>query len=357
MDFVARRTSLIPRSLSASITGKENISTTYGEHNYIKQINQYKLIMQIGEGSFSKVFLAIDTNTSQFYATKRLHIKKLSKTAIGVSQLNREILMMRKLNHPHIVSLHEVIHVKPSGVVYIIEDYADCGNLASIIKSGVKFNNDQIRYIFRQIAEGVCYLHENGIVHQDLKPQNILMKHDGTALISDFGIGHTFQSSAKVVGTPAFQAPELIDKCSAEDEISPGSEDIWSLGVTLYNLCFQRFPFSGQNVFEIVRSIMSSKLKMPEGCDPILWDLIIQMLNVDNRSRYNIHQVMAHEYVANAPQVEIRIAPFVVPPRNRDLPIRAVEGIVCDENYVFDVSERQLRVRRHEFSAPFQIPQ
>ena len=356
-DLQARRSSYIPRSLSASITGKENISTTYGEHNYIKQINQYKLIMQIGEGSYSKVFLAFDTSTSQFYATKRLHIKKLSKTAIGVSQLNREILMMRRLHHPNIVSLKEVIHVKESGVVYIIEDYADCGNLAALIKGGVKFNNDEIRYIFKQIVMGVCYLHENGIVHQDLKPQNILLKHDGTALISDFGIGHTFQSSAKVVGTPAFQAPELIDKCSADDEVLPGSEDIWSLGITLYNLSFASFPYSGQNVFEIIRSIMSTELKKPENCDPVLWDLIEQMLDVDCKTRLNIHQVLEHEYVSKAEKVNMRIAPFVVPPKNKDLPIKAVQGIVCDENYVFDVSERQLRARRHEFSAPFQPPQ
>ena len=308
--------SSFPRSSSGSITGKGNIDTTYGEHNYIKQINHYKLLIQIGEGSFSKVFLALDTITSQLYATKRIHIKKLSKTAIGVAQLNREILTMRKLNHPNIVSLHEVIHVKDSGVVYIIEDYADCGNLASLVKSGVDFNPDQIRYIFKQVVEGVCYLHENGIVHQDLKPQNILLKHNGNVLISDFGIGHSFQSSARVVGTPAFQAPELIDKCSNEEEIKPGSEDIWSLGITLYNLNFQKFPYNGNNVFEIVRSIMSSQLEMPEGCNPVLWDLITKMLEVNPQSRYTIHQVIEHEYVKECPPVEIKLSPFDVPSKN-----------------------------------------
>lgn len=345
----------IPRSFSSSITGKVNIDTTYGEHNYIKQINQYKLLMQIGEGSYSKVFLAMDTETSQFYATKRIHIKKLSKTAIGVSQLNREIITMRKLHHPNIVSLHEVIHVKDSGVVYIIEDYADCGNLASIVKSGVCFDQKQIRYLFKQIAEGVCYLHEKGIVHQDIKPQNILLNHDGKVLISDFGIGHSFQSSARVVGTPAFQAPELIDKGANDEEIRPGSEDIWSLGITLYNLSFQKFPFSGNNVFEIVRSIMSSQLEMPEGCNPVLWDLITKMLDVNSQTRYNIHQVIEHEYVKECDPVEIKITPFVIPSANSDLPIKAVHGIVCDESYSFDVTNRVLRKKSYDFTAPFKL--
>lgn len=353
MDF-PRRFSAFPRSISASITGKGNIDTNYGEHNYIKQINQYKILMQIGEGGFSKVFLAIDTTTQQFYAMKRIHIKKLSKTAIGVAQLNREILTMRKLHHQNIVSLREVIHVKSSGVVYIIEDYADCGNLASIIKSGVKFTPDQIRFIFKQIAQGISYLHQNRIVHQDIKPQNILMKHDGSILISDFGIGHTFQSSARVVGTPAFQSPELIDKCSNDEEISPGSEDIWSLGVTLYNLSFDSFPYSGLTVFEIVRSIMSTKLEMPEGCDPVLWDIIMKMLVVDHQARYTIQQVLDHEYVRDCPTVEIKIQPFIIPPNPQDLPIKIVKGEVCDESYSFDSTKGRLN-QSHEFQAPFRL--
>ena len=133
-------------------THSVTIYTTYGEHNYVKKINQYKLLTEIGKGSYSKVFLAINTDTSELYAAKRIRIRQLAKTAIGVSLLQREIGMMNKLHHKNIVSLHEVIFVKQNQSVYLIMDYADCGNLTKH-----QFNPNEIRYIFSQIVEGVSY--------------------------------------------------------------------------------------------------------------------------------------------------------------------------------------------------------
>ena len=331
--------------VTGSITGKENIDTTYGEHNYLKKINQYKLLCPIGEGSFSRVFLAQNTETSQYFAIKRLHMKKLARTAMGVTSLQREIAMMNKLSHPNVVTLHQVIYVKPTEVVYLVLDYADCGNMSGIIKQGHKFTPAEIRHIFIQVAKAVAYLHGQGIVHQDLKPQNILLKHDGTALIADFGVGHSFQSQARAFGTPAFQAPEVIDR-SPTDDVSPGKEDVWSLGVTLYYLSFGSFPFTGANVFEIVRSISTTTLKKPNDCDPVLWDLIVNMLTVGVRQRFDIHEVLAHEYVTSAEPVEMNLTPMEIPPQDPTLPVRAVTGIVCGDDFVFDAPQKKLRVVR-----------
>ncbi|KAH0787679.1 CAMK family protein kinase [Histomonas meleagridis] len=260
-------------SLGNYIFASSEIVTTYGERKYIKKINQYKLLNEIGKGAYSKVFLAINTENSKLYAVKRIRIRQLAKTAIGVSLIQREIGMMSKLNHKNIVGLHEVIFVKDNQSVYLVMDYADCGNLTKH-----HFKPNEIRYIFSQIVEGVSYLHKNGIVHQDIKPQNILLNHDGTALITDFGIGHSFESCARVVGTPAYQAPEVIDRSPNDQDYEPGKEDIWSLGVTLYTLTFGTLPYQGQTVFEIVRSIVTTELTPPRGSDPLLWDLVTHML-------------------------------------------------------------------------------
>lgn len=250
--------------------------------------------------------------------------------------------MMRRISCLNIVSLQEVIYAPEKDVLYLILEYADCGSLAKVSKS-YDFTPDEIRYIFKQIAEGVAYLHELRIVNQDLKPQNILLCHDWTALISDFGIGHTFQSSAKVIGTPAFQAPEIIDQEYPEEDIDPGKEDIWSLGVTLYNLAFNEFPYDGDSVYEIVNAINTQPLKRPNGCSDCLWNLLKGMLNVDPSNRFDIYQVCAHEYVVNAPAIDNnKLIPNQVNGYDASLPIQQVDGIVCEEYEYPFISETQL---------------
>jgi serine/threonine protein kinase len=188
---------------SFSITGKEEISTTYGEHRYVKQVNQHLILGAIGEGSFSRVFVAVDIDTGTYHAIKPIHLQKVAKASVGVAGIEREIALMRRFSHPNIVRLHEVIYVRQSRAVYLVLGYAGCGNLAALVKRGVAFSRASIRFIFRQVAEAVSYFHANRIVHQDLKPENILLREDGTVLISDFGTGHRFQSCARGFGTPA----------------------------------------------------------------------------------------------------------------------------------------------------------
>ena len=107
---------------------------------------------------------------------KRIHLKELSRTSSGISQLEREIDTMRMLKHKNIIQLKEVIHVPERSVAYLVIDHADCGNISSILENDISFEPDQIRAVFKQVAEGLGFLHENGIVHQDIKPANILLK-------------------------------------------------------------------------------------------------------------------------------------------------------------------------------------
>lgn len=340
-------------SSPSSFLGKGELKTTYGERSKVKHVNQYKLICVLGEGSFAKVYLALDTNNFEYYAMKRVHLKELARTSSGISQLEREIDTMRMLHHPNIVGLREVIHVPDKSVAYMVIDYADCGNISSILESGYHFKFNETRALFRQIAEGIGFLHGNGIVHQDIKPANILLKSDGTALISDFGIGHSFQSAAMVVGTPAYQAPEVIDECyeeeedDSEEDDDPGKEDVWSLGVTLYEMSFNELPFYGANVFEIVRSIASTNLEMPEGADPMLWDLITNMLKVNPRKRYSIEKVLAHDYVTGANLADSpHLKPFEPTPVDSNLPVIKIEGTVCQRGYSFALHDKAMKKKR-----------
>jgi serine/threonine protein kinase len=228
---------------------------------------------------------------------------------------------MPRLSHRNIVTLHEVIYVRQSRAVYLVLRYVGCGNLAAFLRRGVVFSAAAIHVIFRQVTAAVSYLHGNRIVHQDLKPENILLADDGTVLISDFGTGHRFHSCARGFGTPAYQAPELANRSAPEDEVEPGKEDIWSLRITLYFLHVQAFPFPGANVFEIAKAVIAAPVAAPSGCDRVLWDLVVGMLDPDPRKRFAIHDVLAHPYVAEAPESAMMdIPPILIPRINAELP-------------------------------------
>ena len=289
---------------------------------------------------------------------KRIFLKELCKTSCGISQLEREVETMRKLTHLNIVQLKEVLHLPNKSIAYLIMEYADSGNLLSFIEKGYKFSIKEIKSIFKQLCLGIEYLHNNFLVHQDLKPANILLKSNGIVLISDFGVGHSFQSAAMVVGTPAYQAPEVIDDCLCDfdnfDDHDPSKEDIWSLGVTLYELLFGMLPFYGANVFEIVRSISTIKLEPPTNTDPLLWDLILKMLTVNPFKRITIKEILNHPFLISNESNEFFNFPILKFKNfNSSLEIFKIDAIICSNNYSFILNDPITKKQKRSFTLSF----
>jgi serine/threonine-protein kinase 11 len=300
-----------------------------------KRVNQLILTQALGQGSFAKVFLGFDVQLRTFFAVKRFRLKELQRIDSGVSQLEREISAMRKIVHEHIIRLHSVLHDEQSEIVYLVLDYADCGSLDHLIRT-TRVNVDLLKYVFVRVLEAVSYLHSQGIIHQDIKPSNILLAGNGGVFLSDFGVGHSFQSAAMVVGSPAYQAPEVLPDSDFDFEwdVNPAGEDIWSLGVTLYQCLFQKLPFVGENVFEIVQDIRSRPLQIPEGTEPELVVLLQGMLTVDPSKRMTIEDVRASPFFLGAPlnvklptvkQIEVELGGR----------FRQIFATVCDEDCSF----------------------
>lgn len=352
-----------------------------------RMINNYLLIKTIGHGSISKVFLAIDTekmhldvetkedsgdnnlkfsennicfDKCQLYAIKRISLNELSRKTNALMQLEREIKLLRSFHHSNILKLHEVLHSMKDNYAYIVLEYADFGSLNSIIEKGHRFSLESIQSIIKQVAEALKHIHSKGYVHQDIKPGNILLNSEGTALIADFGLGHSFQSATMIVGSPAFQAPEALDKSADDfedesdnreqsiltkhinedqeynslinrfnygsiqlrnlknnqfslnnsiDSINPADdhcpqvrEDVWSLGVTLYQLLFGNLPFIGENLYEIVSNIKEKPLQIPSNMVSFeLENLIRKMLSVNPRNRMTLDEVLENPLIKNAP--------------------------------------------------------
>lgn len=336
----------------------------------LKKVNQYVLTKKIGCGSFSKVFLGIDANTKERYAIKCVNIKDLSRTSAGVMQLEREIRLMRTICHQNILRIHEVLHSQADNLVYLVLEYADCGSLGSILAKEISLPIQTIRSIMKQVTKALKYLHSNGFVHQDIKPANILLCSDGRALLADFGIAHSFMSAAMVVGSPAYQAPEALsdseyeededddqhDYSSGEDNCPQVKEDVWALGITLYQLCFKKLPYTGENLFEIVTNIKETDLEFPIGTDPNLEHLIRGMLQVEPEKRLSLDEVMQNQFVSEGSDlsvptnVDLQEIPSIDEESTIFFQIKAEK---CKHNVSFAQTALSIQDRLEKMNAPY----
>ena len=307
-----------------------------------KKVNDFALVKKIGSGSSSKVFLAIDAKTKKQYAVKEIKIGSGPEMAYNIE---REIRNMRKLNSNHIIKLIEVLHCKRTDTAYLVLERAPLGSLQDLIdryEEGEKVPKEPIiAGIFRDIVDAIRYLHSQGIVHHDIKPANILL-FNNKAKLADFGIGHSFQSTNSVVGTPAFQAPEFLDDNCSYVDCNPAEEDVWSLGVTLFYTVFGYLPFQGDNLFEIAHLIQNSKLEIPGTASKELRDLISRMLEVNPHKRITMEEVSKHPFLCSAPH------DFVIETNSKELNLELpssnsmvdIKAEVCDDNHCFARTQR-----------------
>jgi serine/threonine protein kinase len=305
----------------------------------IKQINHYVVRHKIGSGGSSTVYCAVDQRNGQAYAVKRIKITDLIRSATGLAQLEREIRLMRLVGHPNILRLVEVLHVKSNNEVFLVLEYAEKGSVGDFLERGDPISTASIFSILKQIIGALRYLHNAGYIHQDVKPSNILIDASGRAILADFGVGHSFASAGMVVGSPAYQAPEALDDSYASDEEpepldEPQKEDVWALGVTLYQLLFKELPFLGSTLFEIVNSIRETPLKIPDGTDPAIATLLRGMLTVDPMSRLGIDDLMCNTLIQDAADRATDL-PDVPKASAREGPVLPFHAEVCPDGYSF----------------------
>ena len=197
-------------------------------------LNDYINATEIGRGSFSKVYSAKHKITGDLVAIKKIRMDVFNQYRI---RMMAELDIIRKLKHNHILAFHGIYQSKNN--IYILSELCD-GTLSTYIES----NNTEkeIHDIYKQIIEGIKYLYENKIYHRDIKPENILLK-DKVVKIADFGfaketnMNENTKMSNTICGSPSYMAPELI-----LDSPKNGKSDIWSLGVILYQMMYNRHP-------------------------------------------------------------------------------------------------------------------
>ncbi|KAK1773603.1 kinase-like domain-containing protein [Copromyces sp. CBS 386.78] len=294
-----------------------------------QRINQYLIKDEIGHGSYGAVRLATDQFGKE-YAIKqfskaqlrrraqsnilrkaprgprnqsisRFSEQKLLEAKDALFLIREEIAIMKKLNHPNLVQLYEVLDDPEDDSLYMVLEMCKKG---VVMKMGIHGSveplpEEQCRFWFRDLILGIEYLHSQGVIHRDIKPDNLLLTQDDVLKIVDFGVSEIFEKTdemktAKPAGSPAFLPPEL---CAKHGDVSGRAADIWSMGVTLYCLRYGKLPFACDNQLEMWEAIKTEEPQFPPGEKPEFLDLMHKILEKDPAKRITMNELREHPWV------------------------------------------------------------
>ncbi|MFZ2658544.1 MAG: protein kinase [Victivallales bacterium] len=249
----------------------------------------YKIIKSLGAGNSGTVLLG--EKDGNFYAIKILR-KDLDPEnyAVRLKRFMQESDILKQINHPNIVKLFEFNHDDKTNAPYIIMEYISGKALSLYIKDKIELAFDQKLYIINQIAYALDYVHQCGVLHRDVKPENILITENLTVKLTDFGICKTAESgitmTGDVMGSPAYMSPESFDSAKTQDQRS----DIFSLGVICYELFTGVRPFQGDSFYQLLESIREKKPEAPRKLNPQIpnWlqDVMGKMLDKNPDKRF-----------------------------------------------------------------------
>jgi eukaryotic-like serine/threonine-protein kinase len=253
---------------------------------------RYRLLRRVGSGGMGTVWEALDERLERRVALKQLHRPLEASPAeaeVANKRAMREARTAARLHHPHAVSVFDV--VEQDGQLWLVMPFIASITLAAVLQEGGPLQPDEAAKVGAQVASALTAAHAAGIVHRDVKPGNILIAEDGTALISDFGIAYglgdaTLTSSGMIHGTPAYLAPEI-----ARGEGANFASDVFSLGSTLYSAMEGKPPFGNDdNTMALLHRVASGQFPAPQHCGP-LTPLIMDMLSADPSRRPSMRAV------------------------------------------------------------------
>ncbi|KAI8467317.1 MAG: hypothetical protein J3K34DRAFT_523847 [Monoraphidium minutum] len=323
-------------------------------------INQYVVVKTLGRGSYGKVKLCLNTLDGQLYAIKMMNrsflvrmlqrpkaaLRKSSRRGAPIdpaaaasssgalaggagatdggaataavpgglrgmetmADVSKEIAILKKMDHPNVVKLFEVIDPPGSQYMMLVMEYLEKGPvLQTRDQAGFDRLPEEVAAdYFRQAIKGLEYLHYHKVVHGDIKPENLLVSANGELKISDFGCsrmadGKTAQQ--RLSGTPAFTAPELVAGTSSD----PFAADVWAMGACLYCFIYGQLPFQGGSVLDIFKAITNEPLELPGDVliSRELRDLLHRLFDKNPAARISVPEIMAHPWVTDGGQLQL----------------------------------------------------
>ena len=257
------------------------------------RLGHYRLQRRLGRGGMSEVYLATDELTQRDVAVKVVS----SIHGDYVDRFRREAEAIGNLHHNHILPAYDFGEQLPWH--YLVMRYVDYCTLLDVLAKG-PLSLEYAAELLEQIASGLQYAHDHGVVHRDIKPSNILLRDDHYAYLADFGLAKPLQGADKVtqtgvlLGTPEYMAPELADSPATK------SSDMYALGILLYQMVTGRTPFSGESALSIYLKQMREQPIPPSRINPSIpraVDMVIlRALEKDPRRRYDSATALVAAY-------------------------------------------------------------
>ncbi|CAN6479322.1 unnamed protein product [Victoria cruziana] len=268
-----------------------------------KMINEYVRQHKIGAGSYAKVVLYRSSQDGKNYAIKAFHKSHLSKLRVApsetaMSDVLREVSIMKMLEHPNIVNLVEIIDDPNEDRFYMVLEYVEGKWACEDSGPPGDLGESTARRYLRDIVAGLTYLHAHNVIHGDIKPDNLLVTSTGNVKIGDFSVSQVFENDndelRRSPGTPVFTAPE----CCLGLTYHGKAADTWAVGVTLHCMVLGCYPFLGETLQDTYDKIVNFPLTIPEDMDQELKDLLERLLCKDPRLRITLQEVAEHPWVA-----------------------------------------------------------
>jgi len=285
------------------------------------QIEDLVLIKSIGKGAFGEVFLTTKRGTQQQFATKKVQKSVVLQEKVK-KYFNNEIFILRNVNHPNIIKLHEIKQTLNN--FYLVFDLCNGGGLSNCLEKYMKnngnkpFSQEIVQHIMRQLVSGLQYLHKNKILHRDLKSDNVLVNFERdedkknfdllkcVVKIIDFGFARYLENDTlaqSVLGSPINMDPQILMKMrKIDNNQSFGYDqkaDIWSLGTICYEILIGTPPFDATSYEELTSKIQRGNYKIPNNLQLSIEavSFLNAMLKYDPKQRLDINQLAKHKFL------------------------------------------------------------
>ncbi|KAM0251954.1 hypothetical protein ACHAQJ_007928 [Trichoderma viride] len=398
-----KRTPSAHREIKETLNARVEFSNDETDGRTHHRINQYVIQDEIGRGSYGSVHLATDQYGNEF-AVKEFSKARLRRRAQSIAMrqgpggpsrrmpgrggamsprldglrdheksdalfyIREEIAIMKKLNHPNLAQLIEVLDDPDEDSLYIVMEMCKKG---VIMKVGLgeqadPYPDEECRFWFRDLILGIEYLHAQGVIHRDIKPDNLLLSEDDCLKVVDFGVSEMFQKpnnmrTSKSAGSPAFLPPEL---CSKHSEVSGTAADIWSMGITLYCLKYGKIPFNKEAILEIYDAIKTEEPDLPKDENPIFVDLMSRLLDKNPETRITMTELREHPWVTKQGtdallSAEENCSTPIEPPNELELSrafTRKMNHLLCVMKAIHRFKSSLARSRKKGTAQPEQVP-
>uniref|UniRef100_H2YPM6 non-specific serine/threonine protein kinase n=1 Tax=Ciona savignyi TaxID=51511 RepID=H2YPM6_CIOSA len=255
-------------------------------------VGPYRLDKTLGKGQTGLVKMGIHCTTGKKVAIKVVNREKLSENVIN--KVEREIAIMKLIDHPHILGLYDVYENKK--YLYLILELISGGELFDYLVRKGRLTPREARHFFKQIVSAVDFCHHHNVCHRDLKPENLLLDEKNNIRVADFGMaslqpeGYLLETSC---GSPHYACPEVI----RGEKYDGRTADVWSCGVILFALLVGALPFDDDNLRHLLEKVKRGVYHIPHFISPDAQNLLRGMIEVKPEKRLTLQAVLSHKWM------------------------------------------------------------